>query len=72
MKSTNGDYANIPIPNIIIDKIQEHIKGTEFNSVSEYIIFILQEVLEEKDKSVLTKEEENQVKQRLKDLGYLE
>lgn len=68
----NKDYINVPLPKIIVDKINGHIKNTEFKSVSEYIVFILREVLEEKDdKSMLTEEEEEQVKLTLKKLGYL-
>lgn len=66
------DYVNIPMPNVIVDKIKEQIKNTEFNSVAEYIIFVLREVLEdEAANAALTKEEENQVKATLRKLGYL-
>lgn len=65
-------YTNIPLPNVIVNKIKERIKNTEFNSVSEYIVFILREVLADKDdKGSLTDEEEKQVKATLKKLGYL-
>ena len=66
------EYVNIPIPTVIVEKIKERIKNTEFNTVSEYIVFILREVLEDKDdKTMLTEEEEAQVKLTLKKLGYL-
>ncbi|MBI4335766.1 MAG: CopG family transcriptional regulator [Candidatus Omnitrophica bacterium] len=71
-KSENKDYVNVPLPAVIVDKVKTHIKGTEFNSVAEYIIFILKEVLTDKDESgQLTAEEEKQVKETLKKLGYL-
>jgi len=73
MENKNLNYTNIPIPNMIVDKIREHIKNTEFNSAADYIIFILQEVLGDKNNSPaeLTPEEEEEVKKNLKKLGYL-
>lgn len=72
MDNQFSEYAQIPIPSIVVEKIKERIRGTEFNSVSEYIVFILKEVLEDKDeKPMLTEEEEEQVKETLKKLGYL-
>lgn len=66
------DYTNIPLPTVIVDKVREHIKGTEFKSVAEYIIFVLREVMEDKEeKNMLTEDEEAQVKATLKKLGYL-
>lgn len=68
----NKDYINVPLPSVIVNKIREHIKGTEFSSAAEYIIFVLKEVLADKDQSqALTAEEEKQVKETLKKLGYL-
>lgn len=68
----NKDYINVPLPAVIVNKIRERIKGTEFGSAAEYIIFVLKEVLAEKDQDqTLTAEEEKQVKETLKKLGYL-
>ena len=68
------DCTNIPIPNVMVNKVREHIKNTEFKSVSEYITFVLQEVLQDSNDanaSGLTPEEEEKVKETLKRLGYL-
>ncbi len=66
------DYAQISLPKSIIDKIEGHIKDTEFKSVPEYVLFVLQEVLGNTENTdVLTEEEEKQVKETLKKLGYL-
>jgi len=64
---------NIAIPAELYAQIEERIKGTEFTSVEEYIVFVLEEILKEEDESedILTPEEEEQVKERLKGLGYL-
>ncbi len=63
----------ISIPEMLYQKIEEQIKGTEFSSVEDYVIFVLEEILKEEDDSeaTLTPEEEELVKERLKGLGYL-
>jgi Arc/MetJ-type ribon-helix-helix transcriptional regulator len=66
------DVINVALPKLLVDKINSHIKNTEFHSASDYITFILKEVIgEENDKEKLTPEEEAQVKLTLKKLGYL-
>jgi len=63
---------NLELPNDLYEKIEETIKGTEFKSVEEYVIFVLEEVLKEDEEAEpLSPEEEAQVKERLKGLGYL-
>ena len=53
------------------------MKGTGFSSVSSYVTYILRQVLssieeEEHSKEAFTKEEEEKVKKRLRDLGYID
>ncbi|MDI9643361.1 MAG: CopG family transcriptional regulator [Archaeoglobales archaeon] len=65
----------ISIPKTLYEKIKARIEGTDFDSVSEYVTYVVREVLanleEEKD-ITLTKEEEDKVKERLKALGYID
>ena len=62
------------LPANIYKKIEERVNTTEFNSVEEYITFVLEEVLkdEQEEKKTFSKEEEEEVKKRLKALGYLD
>jgi len=54
-------------------KIEQRIAGTEFRSVDEYVNFVLEEVLkEEEPETTFSKEDEEEVKKRLKTLGYLD
>lgn len=65
----------VHLPAGLYDKIKETVKATEFGSVDEYIISVLNEVLKEEGKeenSVFSKEDEEQVKSRLRALGYLD
>ena len=64
---------SIVLPSELYEGIAERIKETEFKSVDEFVVFVLEEVLKEEDneEQALTPEEEEQVKERLKGLGYL-
>ncbi|MFX1494393.1 MAG: CopG family transcriptional regulator [Promethearchaeota archaeon] len=71
------EYTTVSIPKVLSDKIKERMKGTGFSSVSSYVTYVLRQVLssieeEERSKQAFTKEEEEKVKQRLRDLGYID
>jgi Arc/MetJ-type ribon-helix-helix transcriptional regulator len=58
----------------ILDKVQEQVdesKG-EFKNVEEYIEFVLTELLNEEEEQVYTPKEEEEIKKRLRALGYIE
>ena len=55
----------------LVKKLKSKLKETEFNSVQEYVKFILEQVVSEEDKEGYSKEEEEAIKENLKDLGYL-
>lgn len=59
----------------LYDLIAERAKLTGFASVEEYVTFVLEEILkedEDENRPAYTKEEEQEVKKRLKALGYLD
>jgi len=59
----------------LYDQIAERAKSTGFNSVEEYVLFVLEEVLKDDDDDetqAVSKEDEEEVKKRLKALGYIE
>lgn len=66
----------ISIPEEIIDEIEKRAKETGFDSISNYIIYILKQVVSKEermydgDQAYYTKEEEKQIKRNLKELGY--
>jgi len=71
------EYSTVSIPKPLIEKIKVRMKGTGFSSVSSYVTYVLRQVLssiesEEHSKQAFTKEEEEKVKQRLRDLGYID
>ncbi len=71
------EYTTVSIPKPLAQKIKERMKGTGFSSVSSYVTYILRQVLssieqEEREKQAFSKEDEEKVKQRLRDLGYID
>ena len=64
----------VSLPGGLYSKIEERVKATEFRSVEEYIIFVLEEVLKDEgeEEKAFSKEDAEEVKKRLKALGYLD
>ena len=59
----------------LLDEIQRRVdeSGGEFKTVEEYIEFILTEILrEDEPEQVYTLEEEEEIKERLRRLGYIQ
>ncbi|MBN1538849.1 MAG: CopG family transcriptional regulator [Candidatus Thermoplasmatota archaeon] len=69
-------HTTVSIPLPLYRKIKERIEGTGFTSVSDYVTYVLREVLasleEDQKEEVFSEEEEEKVKERLRALGYLD
>lgn len=70
------EKVSIEIPKRIYEEIESRVDGEEFKTVEDYIIFVLEELLrEEPDEDEFseefTVEDEEKVKERLRNLGYL-
>ena len=61
------------LPARLYGMVQERAKSTGFGSIDEYITFVLEDVLNEKgeEKGSTSGKEEEEVKKRLRALGYL-
>ena len=65
----------IYLPAELYDRIKERAEATSFGSVEEYVSFVLLEVLKEDsedEKPAIDSEQEEEVKKRLRALGYLD
>ncbi|MHA1251478.1 MAG: CopG family transcriptional regulator [Candidatus Helarchaeota archaeon] len=76
-KEHKVEYTTVSIPKPLAEKIKTRMRGTGFSSVSSYVTYILRQVIssieeEERSKQAFSKEEEEKVKQRLRDLGYID
>jgi len=67
--------VTLKIPKPLYDNLKEIIRETGFNSVTEFAVYVLRDIVSgksfKKDKEGLTKEEINAIRKRLKSLGYL-
>ncbi|NOZ70168.1 MAG: CopG family transcriptional regulator [Deferribacteres bacterium] len=67
--------TKVEIPESLYAEIEGRVKeSSEFESVEEYITFVLEEILkdeEEPEEHTLSEEDEEKVKERLRGLGYL-
>ncbi|MCK4547824.1 MAG: CopG family transcriptional regulator [Candidatus Eisenbacteria sp.] len=68
--------VTIKIPRPLYRKLQTLIQDSSFSSVTEFIVYVLRDIASEKgipaDKDELTPEETQAIKQRLRNLGYLD
>lgn len=66
----------IKIPGDLVEKINRRMEGSDFDSVEEYVNYVLEEVVsedeEEYEEEEWSEEDEEKVKSRLRSLGYLE
>ena len=74
----DSESVSIKISKELYEKVQNRVKmsNEEFKSVEEYVTFLLTEVVSEADAqntdgNAYTKEEEEEIKGRLKNLGYI-
>jgi len=69
-------YTTVSIPVTLYNRIKKLIEETGFTSVSDYVTYVLREVVamheESKRAEPFTEEDKERIKQRLKALGYID
>jgi len=69
--------VTIKIPRTLYNKLVTIVSGSGFNSVTEFIIYVLRDLMsysnipDKSENSNLSKEEIRAIRKRLKSLGYL-
>ena len=67
---------SVELPSRIIDRVEDRLPRTEFDSSAEYITYVMEEVLyrveQETEDDEFEEVNEEEVKDRLKSLGYLD
>ncbi len=69
-------YTTVSIPVTLYDRIRRLIEGTGFTSVSQFVTYVLREVVAEMEEEKLrsdtvSEEEKKAIIERLKRLGYI-
>jgi hypothetical protein len=68
------EKVTIKIPKPLYANLKEIIRGTGFNSVTDFIVYVLRDVASSHTRAAnapLTKDEIRLIRERLKSLGYL-
>lgn len=64
---------SVALPTRIVDRVEDRLPRTEFDSTTEYVTYVMEEVLyqveQETDDEIEV--DESEVEDRLKSLGYL-
>jgi len=68
---TNEQDVTLSIPRALYDRLKARAEGTEFHSVAEYVVFVLEEVAKDDDSKSMDSEDEEKVKDNLRALGYI-
>lgn len=69
-----GDKATIKIPKQLYQSLKKQIEGSGFSSVTDFIVYVMRDVAASgklHEDSSLTRKEINQIRKRLKTLGYI-
>ena len=70
---TENKDRKVSLPGELFSRIAERIVGSDFRSVDEYVVFVLEEVLRgdaEDESGDLSPEEDEEIRRRLTSLGY--
>jgi len=66
----------VELPTRVVERVEERLPRTEFDSSGEYITYVMEEVLyrveQETEDDDFEEVDEDEVKDRLKSLGYLD
>ncbi len=67
------DKVTIKIPRPLYDKLKKVIDGSGYNSVTDFIVFVIRDLVAQAavSEKQLSETEIEKIKQRLKNLGYL-
>ncbi len=75
-ETRKSKYTTVSIPVTLYNRIKELIKDTGFTSVSQFVTYILREVIADMEEAKLSnpsldEEEKKRIIERLKRLGYI-
>ena len=75
-----SDKVTIKIPRALYDRLAKIVEGSGFNSVTDFVVYVLRDLAAnqlqkqttpEPEKEALTNEEIEAIRKRLRSLGYL-
>ena len=70
-----SDRVTLKIPRQLYNRLHRILEGSSFRSVNEFVVYVLRDLLAGHDRAVdapLTSREIEVIRERLRNLGYLE
>ena len=75
MEERRGKYTTVSIPITLYNRIKKLIEGTGFTSVSQYVTYVLREVVaaheEARYEEPFSEEDKRKIIEKLRKLGYI-
>ncbi len=77
-RDATESFKEVKIPATLHARIEKRLPDTDFKTVADYITYLVRKVLdnieqdEKKDKKDFTPEEEREIEDRLRKLGYID
>lgn len=71
-KKEGKKFTAVSIPTSLFKKVEKRIAGTKFTSVSNYVAYMLREIMADEEEEPFRTEDKEKVKARLKALGYID
>lgn len=72
---SEGETRSVSLPDHVLDRVDDRLPRTNFDTADEYVAYVLQEVLarvEDAGDDEYESVDEREVENRLKSLGYME
>lgn len=74
--ASQEEIQSVDLPGRIVDRVEDRLPRTEFDTPGEYVTYVMEEVLyrveQETEDDDFEEVDEDEVKDRLKSLGYLD
>lgn len=74
--TVSEETTTVALPERVVTRVEDRLPRTEFDSADEYVTFVLEEVLyrveQETEDDDFESVDEDEVRQRLEALGYLD
>jgi len=71
-RSVRGPTRSIQLPEDLFRELTERIQGSSFESVDAFVTFVLARLTDEPSGTAFSEEDERQLKERLRSLGYID
>ena len=76
-KSTSSDGTIVRLPKELADRIRQRLKDSDFKNMDDYVAYVLSQIMDElegrsqKTEDVFSKQEQGDVEEHLRSLGYM-